>query len=318
MKPMVKRWLVTFLGLAIVAALVYYLALNWRQLEGLHRIDLTYLVAIYLINSLGNLISSKVAQILLRAFGTAARFWDMVVLQNALYLLSYLPFKGGTVFRAAYLKSRYGLTYKRFVVFYAYLTLLIMAAMSATALAALIALHSLAELPTRVVAMLLASILLVSLTALFAPLPTFRKEGPFVRLLHRVASLRKEVSGNYRAISVSVLLLSTNFLLAATRLGLIYASLGYEVHPADCIILGALAHTASFVNITPGALGVREAIIGAGAVVVGQPLELGILVGLIDRAVSLSWSVVVGGPCAVWLWIRFPSVYNDITQEADA
>jgi len=68
------------------------------------------------------------------------------------------------------------------------------------------------------------------------------------------------------------------------------------------LILGALGYVVLFVGLTPGSLGVRELVLGLGAVVLGIPLEVGILAAMIDRAIEISYTFVVGGGCAIWLW----------------
>ncbi|MBC8481870.1 MAG: hypothetical protein H8D47_04310, partial [Planctomycetes bacterium] len=50
----------------------------------------------------------------------------------------------------------------------------------------------------------------------------------------------------------------------------------------------------------------RELFIGSGAVVIGVSLKSGILGAVIDRAVILSFMLVIGGGCTLWLWHKYP------------
>jgi len=86
--------------------------------------------------------------------------------------------------------------------------------------------------------------------------------------------------------------------------------MGVEIHPAGCLILGALGFVALLTSLTPGALGIREVILGAGAAVLGVPLEVGILAAMIDQAVILSYVFIVGGVCTIYLWRKEPADFK--------
>jgi uncharacterized membrane protein YbhN (UPF0104 family) len=72
------------------------------------------------------------------------------------------------------------------------------------------------------------------------------------------------------------------------------------------LVLGSLAFVSMFVSLTPGALGLRELALWAGAVALNVPPVAGATAPVIDRAVALTWSFLVGGPCALWLWRKYP------------
>ena len=72
----------------------------------------------------------------------------------------------------------------------------------------------------------------------------------------------------------------------------------------DCLALAALGHAATLLGLTPGALGIREIALGGAAAALGVPLEIGLLVALVERAVHLSWAVMAGVPSGWWLLRR--------------
>ena len=71
-----------------------------------------------------------------------------------------------------------------------------------------------------------------------------------------------------------------------------------------------------FLSLTQGSLGIREAVLGAGAVVLGVPLEVGVLAAMIDRAVAISYSFVIGGGCSLWLWRKSPMDFKKVKSDA--
>ncbi|MCK4998562.1 MAG: hypothetical protein KAS23_03470, partial [Anaerohalosphaera sp.] len=81
-----------------------------------------------------------------------------------------------------------------------------------------------------------------------------------------------------------------------------------------CLVLGAVGFGSVVLGLTPGSLGIREVLLGSAAVVIGIPLEVGILAAMFDRAIMLSWTFVVGGSCALWLWREDPQDFKDASQ----
>ncbi|MBA7643169.1 hypothetical protein ES703_50888 [subsurface metagenome] len=86
--------------------------------------------------------------------------------------------------------------------------------------------------------------------------------------------------------------------------------MGQNIHPAGYLVLGALGFVTMFVSLTPGSLGIRELVLGSGAIVLGIPLEVGVLAAMIDRAIALSWCFVIGGACTAWLWHKSPGDFK--------
>lgn len=103
-----------------------------------------------------------------------------------------------------------------------------------------------------------------------------------------------------------------NSLLGSLRLAIIYYSLGQEVYPAGFLILGALGYFMMFVNLTPGAIGIREIVLGAASTVIGVPMKIGIPAAMIDRAVAIVYSFVIGGFCTLYLWCKSPKDVKDL------
>jgi len=80
-------------------------------------------------------------------------------------------------------------------------------------------------------------------------------------------------------------------------------------------MLGSLSFVILFISLTPGSLGIRELVLGFGAVVVGMPLEVGVLAAIIDRAVIIIYVFILGGICTGWLWYKSPT---DFKQQQDS
>lgn len=310
-KAIVSKWLKNILALMILAFLLWYLAGNWGQLKKLLKLSPGQLILIYILWFFLSLSSARVVQCLLNGLKTKTRFWDMVQLHNATILLNYAPMKFGTLFRANYLKRHYGLSYAHFATFFLYIMFLMTSTAAIIGLAVLVAIYGLGGHEKKVLALVFAITIIVSLLFLFVPLPIPAGQGRLSSILRNFLSGRSQVSKQRKTILIAVAYLVVNFFLAALRLWIIYNSMGKDIHFGGYLILGALGFVVLFIALTPGSLGVRELVLGFGAVVLGVPLEVGILAAMIDRAIIISYAFVAGGVCSVWLWRKSPADFKE-------
>jgi uncharacterized membrane protein YbhN (UPF0104 family) len=305
------KWFKNILGLVIVAFLLWYLVGHRQQLKVLLRLGPEQFVVLYSLYFLSTLVSARVVQCLVSALKTKTKFWDMVWLQNTAILLNYLPMKFGTLFRANYLKRHYGLAYSHFASFFLYVTFLMTATSTALGLVILAAVYGLAGYESKILAGVFAGTITASVILLFVPLPEPKGKGSLSTALRNFLTGRKQIAKARKTIVATVAFLAVNFLVTACRLAIIYHSMGKDIHPAGYLILGALGFVILFISLTPGSLGIREFVLGIGAVALGVPLEVGVLAAVVDRAISMSYIFVVGGGCALSLWRKSPADFKE-------
>jgi uncharacterized membrane protein YbhN (UPF0104 family) len=300
------KWLKYLLGIAILAFLVGYLVGHRQQVNALLKLNAVELAAIYCISFIGVFNSAMVVKLILKPMGVRTFLGDMILLQNACMLLNYVPMKFGSLFMANYLKKHYGLKYSHFGTFSIFLTLLLSAAACLTGVLAMVLAYGLDSVQKQLLASAFLACLTASIFLIWVPLPVPKGSSRAAVIFRDFLLGRSAVTKNKGPLLIAAFFLLFNFILTAVRLAVIYHSMGVNVHPAGFLILGALGYITLFVNFTPGALGIREAVLGAGAVVLGIPLEAGITAALIDRAITLSWAFVIGGICTGWLWYKSP------------
>ncbi len=309
------KWLKHILGIALLSFLIWYLVRHWQDVRALLKLNGFELAIIYFVSFIGILNSAAAVMAILKPMGIRALFIDMVLLQNASLLLNYVPMKFGTLFMANYLKRHYGLKYSQFGTFSVYLTLLLSAIAALTGIAAVVFVYGLAGVQKQILVGVFLVCFIASVFLMFVPLPVPGGTSRLVIVLRDFLVGRKAVAQDAKALFWAGFFLLFNFVLASVRLAVIYHSMNVKVHPAGFLVLGALGFILMFINITPGALGIREAVLGAGAVVLGVPLEAGVAAAIIDRAIILSWAFVVGGVCTGWLWHKSPADFHKDARE---
>lgn len=305
-----SRWIKYIVGILIVAFLLWYLSRHWERLRPLLKLNSIELLLIYIVTLFSCFNAAYVMKRLLKILKINASFWDMLMLQNAGYLLNYLPMKFGTLFRAAYLKHHYELMYAHFGVFFVYLGLLMALTASFVGLIVLAVVYSFSGYEAEILTAAFLCVFIVSLLFAFVPLPLPKGTNKFSANLRNFINGRQEFIRNKGELIICTGFLVLSYVIASVRLGIIYHSMEQDIHPAGYLVLGSLAYVTMFVNITPGALGLRELVLGSGAIALGVPLEVGILAAVIDRAIALSWSFVIGGGCTIRLWQKYPEDFK--------
>jgi uncharacterized membrane protein YbhN (UPF0104 family) len=296
------RRLGVVLALLLLGASLAYVLSNQQRLEGLERLDAATLAAAWATVLLSIAASARLFQLVLARVGTRAGFGDMLLLQNASTVLALFPLKGGSVLRALYLRQRYGLDVGRLGVFFAFLLLLSIGVTAALAAAVLATTGDGLAGRRGALAALLAVMALGALLAAVVPPPErLRRRLPIVA---RLDDLRRSATTHLGDWVRPAGWVVVQFAVAAVRIAVLYRGLGIGLTAPEALVLAALGNAAMMVAVTPAALGVRELVLGGGAVALGLSMEVGLLVALIERAVVLAWALVVGLPATVVVFGR--------------
>ena len=195
-----------------------------------------------------------------------------------------------------------------------YLSLIMTFSAPVVGLTVLISVYGLESYGSQVLFAVFIISFILSSILVFVPVSVPKGNTRIMNILHNFFEGRKQIIKAKKTLFACALLMNINFVLSSIRLGIIYNSLGQNVHPAGFLILGASGYFVMFISLTPGAIGIRELVLGAAAVVLGVPLKIGIPAALIDRAIALSYSFVVGGGCAMYLWNRSPQDFKNLQQ----
>ncbi|MHC5060559.1 MAG: lysylphosphatidylglycerol synthase transmembrane domain-containing protein [Planctomycetota bacterium] len=311
----VRKWIKHILGIIILAFLLAYLAEHRQELKTLLKLNAAQLGMMYLLCFLTSVASVPIVRALLAALKIRTGFKDMLLLNNAAIVLNYAPMKFGTVFRANYLKRHYSLSYAHFATFFLYITFLMTLIASAIGLAVLLGVYGITSHESKILAGIFVVTIAVSLIFLLIPLPAPKGAGRMSTALRTFITGRSQVSKQTKAVMTAVLFVVITFVLTAFRIGIIYHSMGREMHQAGYLILGALGFVVLFISITPGSLGIRELVLSCGAVVLGMPLEVGILAAMIDRAITVCYAFTAGSLCGLWLWHKSPKDFEKETPD---
>lgn len=288
-------WAKQIATIVVLLFLAWYVARHWEHMTALLKLKAGDLAGLFLLYALSTLVTAWIGNCLLSILGVGAPLSEMFLLQNVVFLLNYTPMKLGTIYRANYLRKYHGLSLGQFGALTLATTFLATTAAALCGILALTFVYGWSSPQKLMLGLSQLAILLVALAALFFPLPEFSGQGLLARMSREFKAGRKVVQSHPKTLLECTLMSVGTFILTSLRLWVIFSSIGQSLHPADYLILGAVGYVTIFVAFTPGGVGVREFLLGAVSTLIGIPMEVGILVAMIDRGIVMSYTLLAGG-----------------------
>ena len=292
-------------GLLVLAGFGYYLWRHRGQFASLLEVSPQEVVLLAVLVAATWLASMAQSYLLYQGSDLKIGFWESIMIGLAAGFGNYLPGRVGTMVRAHYLKSRYGLRYARFVSLSGMRTVLMLIATGLSGLVATVAITlGGGPLSVQLLLLFLTFCVLPLVAWLWNPPARTDQPGRLRRILHDFgegfAKLREKPS-----ISVGVvLLILTQQATLAARFYVAERAMSGDGLVMLSMLMAPLAVLISFAAVTPGGLGIREALMGYATYATGASFEKGVFVGTVDRAVLLGMVAVFGGASFVVIWSR--------------
>lgn len=247
------------------------------------------IVATYTVNSLQTLLP-------LRELGVRVGFWENWLLTLAAGFGNYLPMRAGTVLRMHYIRSVHGVGYLQYGGILGTRALLLLWAAGGVGLAGAVAM-SLAQQAIRIeIGLLFAAILAAGIAPFLLPLgrmlPTGGAGGQVAKHLVDAMALVRQ---NRRMTAWYLGLILLQFGILTARLSVAFDVIQHRPAWWVYFFLSPVAAVLSFINITPGNLGLREWLIGVLTAGVGADYAAGIFAAAVDRAMLVALTLGFGG-----------------------
>lgn len=276
---------ITFVGISL------FLKNNPELFNHIKTISLWWLAPLYLLMSLVLTFNGLTVKVFAAKFGVWLRWREWFGLAAVTAMGNYLAPLGGMTARAAYLKHRYEFPYSHFLAVLAAHYLISFAVISVVGIIAVLSLAG--ETPWPVLLFFLAALATLALASV---LPAMSDRLPF-KLPQIVQSARDgfELIRQDKSLWGKTTLLTLGSVAAR---GVLYftafAAVGFAVPFTIALLVCLLTSFTLLVNITPGNLGVREAVVGLAAAVLGAGVESGLLAALVIRAVTILCAFTLG------------------------
>jgi uncharacterized membrane protein YbhN (UPF0104 family) len=282
-----RRWLPALVSLAVLAILTAFLVENRSYISESYslRPGLFVGVAALTLVSLG--LRAVANRLHFGALGVGASTRDWFRLVTVISFTNYLPLSAGLVAKAVFLKRVHAMPFRRFAVGQTTLLLLIVATNGLVGLVVLV-LWS----PEQLLSVVGLGFLAMLSTACVLVLPERARRFLSATWFPFAANVGPEARRAWPLVALCQLGM---LLTAALALALCFAMGDSPVGLAASVIFTAAAVLARFVTIVPGALGVREFLIGGLAVLTGFDLRDAVVASTLARAAEILVVFALGG-----------------------
>jgi uncharacterized membrane protein YbhN (UPF0104 family) len=203
------------------------------------------------------------------------------------------PFSGGLVFRASYLKYRHDLPFSQFM------TLLVFNYLITFWLAGVVGLVSLlffVEILHYYWQVLFLFIIFSIVPPLLMLFPDFRLpwRNRFVNSINTSLEGWALVKNDRLMLFKLILLTLVNIVLDSCSFWLAFRALGFPISFSESMLISLLMVFSLLINITPGNIGVQEAIISLSSTILGASLQQGLVAALIVRVSTIILTFSLG------------------------
>jgi len=203
------------------------------------------------------------------------------------------PFSGGMIARAAYLKRHHEFPYAQFATLLASNYLVNFGVISVIGIVALLTFGEAMQLYWQVFVFFVAVVISISALAL---VPSTRL--PWKNRIARAVNTSLEgwaaVKSDRCLLARLVTYALINILLNGLSFLIAYDALGSPVSFRAALLIGLLASFSILINVTPGNLGIQEAVVSLSSGLLGTGTGQGLLVALLIRAATLVWAFTLG------------------------
>lgn len=304
------RVLKGLIALLIIAGFAAYLWEHRHELDRTVDASALHILALVALVFLTWFFNGLQAYVVYRAVGTRISLLEGIMLTVAGGFGNHLPMRAGTVVRALYLKHVKGLRFARFGGIMALRTLLTIVGSGIMGLfgLGLAWLGGNARVSPDMVS-IFALLTSVALVLMLLPLASW--DWGWRWLPRRLARIADDVADAYDALRrkplvalIVVALIVTQYLMLGLRFLVSADAIQADVPFASVLLMAPLAALMSFTALTPGGLGMREAVMGYVSWSIGFDFAQGVFIGTIDRSILLLMTALWGGLSFAVLWRR--------------
>jgi uncharacterized membrane protein YbhN (UPF0104 family) len=271
-------------------------------LRSVTRISLLPLGALIILRCLFLLTNGLILRLLSGKFGIPLKPTEWIGLSFATAIGNFLvPLAGGMVARAAYMKHCHGLAYATFVSMLAATYLVYFAVLALAGLFSLLPLLGRIAVSPYLMALMAALFVAVVIPTL---LPTFRipRHDRLAQMLNRAVEGWVLIRTDRRLILFIGLYSFLNIFLNGLAFWVAFSALMPSPAPFfETFIVGLLTTLSFVLTVTPGNLGIQEAIVGLSSGSLGMGTALGLFVSLLIRVTTLVPAFILGLPFSMIL-----------------
>jgi uncharacterized membrane protein YbhN (UPF0104 family) len=287
----VVSWSLTALAVLFMG---WYIYKNRDILNLLRTIHVGDILLIAVLQPINIIIGGVINKLIIDSIDQKIKLSDSLMLQFANNFVNRFIAQGGAVYRSAYLKTKFDFPISKFLASIGGVYIINLMANATIGIFLVVFFFLTANLFNIYMLGLFLALLLGMITLLLIK-PKFQSERWFFKKLTQVVNGWYQIKGN-RALIIKMFGLSAISLINASLIVFIaYRALDVDIQFMNSFFYSTISSLSNIINLTPGGLGINEAILMFASDVIGVSSEVILLGSLMLRAISMITTFTIGG-----------------------
>ena len=280
------------LFIAVLLAILFF-TWNIKEIKQILAINIFTLVSLSLLVLSTQLINGLRLKILTSSLGLQLRPKDWIGVAIVQSLLNYLPFKGGMVANALYLKKWHNFSFSNFIsmISASGIITILSAGLIGFTVSGVCILNK--NINIAIPGLFFSITLIAMLFIIFSRRFKF-SNGIIGRRLNELIRgwniMREKGSTLFSLVILDII----SVLIFSLRYYIAFRAFSFSIPFWCCIILAPLSILSTRLSFTPAGMGIKEAAVGFASKILGTGLNLGIYAASLDRAVVMFWVFLLG------------------------
>ena len=290
-----KKYLSVILAILIIVAAGVYVSKHFDDVRDILSISFESLLILLSLALTEILLNGYSVRILLRSFGVKLSFHEWFGLSSVTTMANFLlPFRGGMGIRAMYLKSKFDFPLTSFLSTIAASYVIHLLIRSFIGMVSFILLYMYYDIFSVPIFILIAAVFgtLMSLVFIAARLPKLKNK--YLARINDIVRGWQIITGNKKLlIELTVLFLSFSF-VAILIIYFSFKALSINLTVLQSCVISCLNFLVSLLSVTPGAIGLSEAVIAFSSNLFGVILTQAIIAAALRRSIILLVVFILG------------------------
>ncbi|MBS3112925.1 flippase-like domain-containing protein [Candidatus Woesearchaeota archaeon] len=295
MKPSIKHLITTTILFAIILLLFNYLKNNLSDFKQLTLVNPLYLFVLVLIFMAGMILNGFLLDYLMRPFGLRLNLKEIIglpIITNFYNLIT--PFRGGAGIRAVYLNKKHNFPYVHFLATLGAIYVILFLVNGLGGILSMIYIWLSYNIFNWIIflAFTVFTLFLIVIIILSPKLP--KSKNSLINKFIKVINGWHLIKDNKQVLFITTIIGLVQLILGAINTMITYNLFSIQIDFFKALFIASVGSLSILVAITPGNLGVGEAISIFSANLIGIPLTEAIAATILLRAINLAVILILG------------------------
>ena len=302
-KNIIKKIVNTLLTIVLLILMVSFLSKNMDVFSSLENLNISDILLVAILQPVTVGIIAITNKLVIDHVHKRISFSDAFFLQFVNNFLNKIIAEGGSVYRGGYLKAQYSFSLSKYISTVGGIYIIGLMTNSIMGILLLLIIYFTEHLFNLYVFAVFLTLIVLTILLIIVK-PRFNDKNWFFRKINQVLDGWDSIKSSKRLL-VSIFILSVlGSLVSAVSTFIAYRGLNADIKFVNSILYSSISMTANFVNLTPGGLGVNEAVLVFSSEVIDLSSETILLGALLLRAITLITSFILGGISYLVLNVR--------------